>query len=312
MLSAEGVELFVRERGKGRPLLLINGLGGTAEMLEPLEDRLAAAMHTIALELPGGGRSPTPRRPLSIAALARVIVSAIDELGHEQVDVLGFSLGGTVAQQLAHEAPSRIRRMALAATACGWGSVPGTLAALTLVSMPMRFHSRALYERTSGLLGSADRELMQRLPALTEARLSHPPSLLGYTYQLTAGALWSSLPWLESVTAPTLVLSGESDTLVQPVNGLQLARLLPESRFHVLPGEGHLFVCDPDSAAHELLADFFSSRTLARSRAWTSGTSVVDDELVDAALEAADGIQPHRALSDAYRRFVRHTSGQAA
>jgi poly(3-hydroxyoctanoate) depolymerase len=312
MLSAEGVDLFVRERGKGRPLLLINGLGGTAEMLGPLEELLAASMHTIAVDLPGGGRSPTPRRPLSIGALAKVMASALDELGHEQVDVFGFSLGGIVAQQLAHDAPARVRRMALVATACGWGSVPGTLGAMALISMPVRFHSRSLYERTAGLLGPADRELMLKLPGLSEARLRHPPSLLGYTYQLTAGALWSSLPWLSSVTAPTLVLSGERDTLVQAANGVQLARLLPQSRLHVIPGAGHLFVCDPDCPSLELLADFFSSKTLARSRAWRSGTEVVDDEAVEAAFEAAEGIQPHRALSDAFRRFVQHNSGEAA
>jgi poly(3-hydroxyoctanoate) depolymerase len=304
MLSAEGVELFVRERGKGRPLLLINGLGGTAEMLEALEERLSQTAHTIAVELPGGGHSPTPRRPLSIAGLARVIAALLDGLGHEQVDVLGFSLGGTVAQQLAHDAPARVRRLALAATACGWGSVPGSFEALTLISMPLRFHSRTLYEGTARLLGPADRELMRRLPGLAEARLRHPPSLLGYAYQLAAGALWSSLPWLESVTVPTLVLNGERDTLVQPANGVQLARLLPECRLHVLPGEGHLFVCDPESRALPLLADFFSSRTLARSHAWTSGTAVDDDVTVETAFEAAGGAQPHRALSDAFRRFV--------
>jgi pimeloyl-ACP methyl ester carboxylesterase len=303
-MSAGGVELFVRERGKGRPLLLINGLGGTLEMLEALEQRLSATGHTIAVELPGGGHSPTPRRPLSIAAHARVIAALLDELGHEQVDVLGFSLGGTVAQQLAHDAPARVRRLALAATACGWGSVPGTLESLALISMPFRFHSRTLYEGTARLLGPADRELLQRLPALAEARLQHPPSLLGYAYQLTAGALWSSLPWLDSVTVPTLVLNGERDTLVPPANGVQLARLLPESRLHVLAGEGHLFVCDPESRALPLLADFFSSRTLARSHAWTSGTAVVDDATVEAAFAAAGGAQPHRALSDAFRRFV--------
>ena len=126
-------------------------------------------------------------------------------------------------------------------------------------------------------------------------------------YQLTAGALWSSLRWLSSVHIPTLVLTGDGDRLVQPANGLQLARLLPESRLHVLAGEGHLSVCDPESPALPLLADFFSSRTLTRSRAWTSGTIVADDETVEAAFAASGGAQPHRALSDAFRRYAGHS-----
>jgi poly(3-hydroxyoctanoate) depolymerase len=311
-MSADGVELFVRERGSGRPLLVLNGLGGTVEMLEALEERLATGARTITFELPGSGRSPTPRRPLSIAALGRLCVALLDELGHKEADVLGFSLGGIVAQQLARDAPGRVRRLALAGTACGWGSVPGTLDALSVISMPLRYYSRVLYEQTTHLLGPADQELLRRLPALREARLRHPPSLVGYTYQLTAGALWSSLRWLATVSTPTLVLSGEADRLVQPANGFQLARLLPESRLHVLPGEGHLFVYDPKSRSFPLLEDFFSSRTLAGSAAWTSGTIVDDDETVEAAFEAAGGAQPHRALSDAFRWFVRYSSRPAA
>jgi pimeloyl-ACP methyl ester carboxylesterase len=303
-LSADGVELFVQQRGKGRPLLLVNGLGGSCDLLEAAQERLSGVAHTIAVELPGAGRSPTPRRPLSIPSLARVLGALLDDLGHEQADVLGFSLGGTVAQQLAHDQPDRIRRLGLAATACGWGSLPGTFEALALVSMPFRYYSRTVYEQTGRLLGPADRELLARVPGLSEARLQNPPPLLGYLYQLTAGAFWSSLPWLPTVRVPTLVLNGEADRLVPAANGLQLARLLPESRLHVLPGEGHLFLCDPASLALPLLEDFFTVRTLARSPAWTSGRAVTDDETVETAFEAEGGAQPHRALSDAYRWFV--------
>ena len=312
VVSADGIEFFVRERGEGRPVVIINGLGGLAEMLEPIEKRLSRSARTIAIELPGGGRSPTPRRPLSIAALGRVTNVLLAELGLDNVDVVGFSLGGIVAQQLAHEAPARIRRMALVGTACGWGSAPGSPEALALMAMPLRFHSRTLYERTATLLGPADRELMLRLPALADARLEHPPPLLGYAYQLTAGALWSSLTWLSSVQVPTLVLSGAEDRLVPAANAVQLARLLPQSRLHIIPGEGHLFVCDPKSASLPLLADFFSSATLERSRAWKTGTEITDDETVNAAFSTAGGAQPHRALSDAYRRFVQRLSDSAA
>jgi poly(3-hydroxyoctanoate) depolymerase len=307
-LSADGVELYVRKRGKGRPLLLVNGLGGSVEMLDALEERLAKVATTIAVELPGAGRSPTPSRPLSIPGLARVLAALLDELGHDEADVLGYSLGGTIAQQLAHDFPGRVRRLALAATACGWGSAPGAYEALALVSMPYRYHSRALYEQTTRLLGPADRELLRRLPALSEARLRYPPSLVGYAYQLTAGAFWSSLPWLENVRMPTLVLNGADDRLVPAANGIQLARLLRQSRLHVLAGEGHLFVGDPESKAMPLLEEFFSARAHEGSSAWMTGTQVTDDAMVEAALEAAGGAQPHRALSDAFRRFVRRAA----
>src|SRR5204863_4173376 len=186
------LDLYVRERGTGHPLLMINGLGNNVDMWGHAEDRLSKVAHTIVFDTPGSGRSRTPPWPLSISSLATVAASVLDELGHESVDVLGFSLGGLIAQQLAHDHPHRVRRLALAGTACGWGSMPGTLDAMALLTIPIRYYSRPLYEQTKHMLGPADRELLDRVGGISDARLSHPPSLIGYSAQLWAGALWSS------------------------------------------------------------------------------------------------------------------------
>lgn len=299
-----GHDVFVRQRGSGHPLLLLNGLGAGGESWLWLEERLGEHARTIAVDLPGAGRSETPLVPLPVSTLARIAAGVLERLDCTQADVLGFSLGGIVAQQLARDEPSRVRRLALAATACGWGSIPGSLAALTLIALPWRLHSATLYRRTLALMGSADRELLRRRPELSEARLRQPPPVLGYAYQLAAGSAWSSLAWLHRIEAPTLVLSGERDELVPAANGVQLARLLPNSRLCVLPGEGHLFMWDPDTAALPLVEDFLTAPTPAESEAWTRGRAVDDDAAVDAAFAAAKGAQPHRALSMAYRRLV--------
>jgi pimeloyl-ACP methyl ester carboxylesterase len=309
MVPVGALELFVRERGEGQPLLMLNGLGGNVEMWGAAEDELASVVRTITCDSPGTGRSPMPFWPLSIPALADLVVGALDRLGYGRVDVLGFSLGGLVAQEIAHRERDRVRRMGLVATACGWGSMPGTAAAITLAAMPIRYHSRLLYERTKVMLNPVDAELVDRLPALKEARLRYPPSLLGYTWQLWAGALWSSLPWLPSVEVPTLLVHGEADELVPPANGVQLARLLPDSRLHVLSGEGHLLVYDPNGGALPLLRDFFSSPSLDESAAWSTATVVDDDETVEAAFTTSVGGEPIRSLSGAYRRYVGHVTG---
>lgn len=235
VVSTNGVDVFVRERGEGHPLLMINGLGANLEMWGASEERLSAVARTIVFDLPGTGRSTTPLWPQSIPVSARIVSDVLDELGYGRVDVLGFSLGGLVAQQLARDAQARIRRIALAGTAVGWGSMPGTLHALALIAMPLRFYSRGFYEQTNSLLSKPDNALVRRSPKLTDARLRYPPSLLGYAGQLWAGSVWSSLAWLQSVRVPTLVLHGDGDELVPPANGVQLARLLPDSRLHVLP-----------------------------------------------------------------------------
>ena len=156
-----------------------------------------------------------------------------------------------VAQQLAHDAGDRVRRLSLVGTGCGLGGMPPTLQALMLLSMPLRYHSERVYHGTNQLLAEADRMLLARLSSLSASRLRHPPPLLGYAYQLAAGSMWSSLSWLDTVRVPTLVLVGSVDQVVPPANGYQLARLLPTSRLHVLDG-GHLCVFDPDGPAVEL------------------------------------------------------------
>jgi pimeloyl-ACP methyl ester carboxylesterase len=304
LVYLRGVDVFVRERGVGRPLLLINGLGANVEMWGPAEERLSAVARTIAFDAPGCGRSPAVSRPMTIGWLTELVSETLDALGYDRVDVLGFSLGGLVAQQLAHDRPERVDRIALVATACGWGSMPGSLDALTLIALPIRYHSRVLYEQTKWLLAPADRELVDRVHALTEARLRRPPSLVAYTAQLCAGALWSSLRWLPSVETPTLIVHGAGDRLVPPANAVQLARLLPHSRLQVLPDEGHLLVFDPASGSIPLLEDYFAAESPEASRAWATGTAVEDDEAVEQAFSESCGAEPYRALSRAYRRFV--------
>ena len=241
-ISAHGLKLFVREQGKGYPLVLINGIGANSEMWGSAERVLAAASRTIVFDSPGTGRSETPMLPRSIPALARIVGALLDELGHERVDLLGFSFGGAVAQQLAKDAPDRIRRLALVSTFCGWGATAGD----------------------PGVLG--------RL--VTNGQAVQNP--LGSTYQLFALAGWSSISWLSQVLAPTLVVAGTGDELVPASNAEQLARHLPNSSLHLIPGAEHLCMFDPAGAGARLLADFFSSETVETSDAWMTGFRASD------------------------------------
>jgi pimeloyl-ACP methyl ester carboxylesterase len=272
-VSLRGLEIFVRERGKGFPLLLINGIGANVDMLAGTETTLARRSRTIAFDAPGTGRSSTPIFPLPIVSVARVARDLLDELGHAQADVLGFSHGGLVAQELAHIAPERVRRLALVSTACGWGSRLGDPAVLSALATPLRYYSRSFNARTSRLYGERDRIVDE---SLREARLGSPPSLLGYAYQLLAAVTWSSLPWLATLRQPTLVIAGDDDRITVPANGVQLAQLIENSRLHLLPGEGHLALFDPASGAQPLLADFFSAPDLATATSWKSGLKFGD------------------------------------
>ena len=141
-VAFKGLKLFVREQGDGRPLLLINGLGGNTQMWRVAQRRLSKTARTIAFDAPGTGRSRLSPVPLPLPILARAIGRMLDELGHDRVDVAGYSLGGVVAQQFARTLPERVRRMALVGTACGWGMAPPEPEPLALITSPLRYFSK--------------------------------------------------------------------------------------------------------------------------------------------------------------------------
>ncbi len=104
-VDVAGRAVRVRVQGDGPPLLLINGLGANVSMWVPLLEELKG-FEVITFDAPGTGRSPAPRLPYTVAHIAQVAVRVLDALGHDQVDVLGYSLGGGVASSSPSTTPS--------------------------------------------------------------------------------------------------------------------------------------------------------------------------------------------------------------
>lgn len=261
IVEVEGVRLRVSvagEAGAGPPVLLVMGVGGPLELWGPFEERLhAAELCTVAFDAPGTGESSLSRRPLRMAGLARLLTGMLDATGLDEVDVLGVSFGGTLAQQLAHQAPERVRRLVLAATGCGLGGVPGHPRALARLATPRRYQSLEDWLRMAPTLyGGRVRREPELLAHLGLPGAVRPPSSLGYLFQLYALAGWSSLPWLHTLPQPTLVLHGDDDPIVPLVNGRLLAWRIPHARLEVVRGGGHAFLIDQADEMAALVAGF--------------------------------------------------------
>ena len=260
-VEVDGVRLRVRIRGAGDPLLLITGIGASLELADPFEaEMVARGFRVISFDAPGVGQSSGYRRPRRMPGIARTIEHLLDALGQPRVDVLGVSLGGIIAQQLAHQAPGRVRRLVLAATAAGvvgLGGVPGSPRVVLEMATPRRYHSPDHYRRVAGhLYGGAARHDPDALLRPSVARFTTPPGLAGYLAQLYALAFWTGLPWLRRLPQPTLVISGDDDPIVPAVNGRILARLIPHARLHIVPGGGHLFLLERPAEIADLTTDF--------------------------------------------------------
>lgn len=255
-VRVDGVRLSVEVRGAGAPLLLISGIGGHIRMWDPFLERLRG-VRSIAFDLPGSGGSSTPRRPRSMAGLATIVEHMLDELGYEQVDLLGVSLGGGLAQQFARQAPDRVRRLVLAATGCGIGMMPGRPWSLGLMATPLRYYSRTYFELTAPMyLGGdkwKDRAFVREHGRM---RLHRPPSVRGYYHQAFAAMTWTSLPWLHTLRHPSLVLSGDDDPIIPAINGRLLAHRIPNAHFHLVRRGGHLFLLDSPEKVAPLIEEF--------------------------------------------------------
>ncbi len=240
---------------KSPPLLLFNGIGANIELVEPFLQALNGP-EAIIFDVPGVGGSPAPKLPYRPSTLARLTARLLDQLGHEQVDVLGVSWGGALAQQFAFQQPRRCRRLVLAATSPGSLMVPGKLTVLLKMVTPRRYKDPDYMNRIAGdIYGGA----LRSSPELVRQHLRHVrwSSDYGYYLQLIAGAGWSSLPWLRLLRQPTLVMAGTDDPIVPAVNGRILAGLIPNARL-VTIDDGHLFLVTSADESAEIISEFLN------------------------------------------------------
>jgi poly(3-hydroxyalkanoate) depolymerase len=244
--------------GGGVPLLLVNGIGASLELLQPFVDELDPALDVIRFDVPGVGGSPLPARPYRFTGLCRLMARLLSALGYREADVLGISWGGAVAQHFAVFQRGRCRRLVLVSTATGALMVPARPAVLARMVTPRRYLDRGyMREVAAGLYGGSARTEPDRVSALMHAE-SRVGSTRGYLYQLAAGAGWTSLPFLPLIRQPTLIVSGDDDPLIPLANARLMHSLIPRAQLHVFHG-GHLGLVTEAAEVAPVIGRFLAS-----------------------------------------------------
>ena len=239
-LGRRKVRLRVRVReGCGIPLVICNGIGSSLEVLDPLIEHLAPTRTVVRFDVPGAGESPLPPVPYTFPSLARALGRMLDQLEYDQVDVLGYSWGGALAQQFALQNPRRCRRLVLAATSTGVLMLPAKPHVLLKMLTPRRFNDPKYMARIAATIYGGDADASNASVAALLDYHRSPATSRGYVYQLLAGSIWTSAFALRLIRQPTLIVAGTDDPLIPFANARIMHWLLPNAQIPRHPG-GHV------------------------------------------------------------------------
>lgn len=218
-----------------RPLLMLNGIGMNLELLDPIA-RALPDREVICFDMPGIGSSPDPFVPYTIPQMALTTAALLDQLEIAEVDLLGISWGGALAQQFAFQHRARTGSLLLAATAAGATMVPGNPAMMAHLADPREYSVERTLRRNLASIYNGGGNAKVSLNA------AKAPSPLGFSYQLSAFSCWSSLPFLPLLRMPVMIMADEEDQLIPPANAHFLHNAIPDSQLQLFRGGGHLFM----------------------------------------------------------------------
>lgn len=220
------------------PLVMCNGLGIGFEALQPLVDALDPDMEVIRFDVPGVGGSPVGVLPYGFPQLALLLQRLLDKLGyHGEVDIVGFSWGGALAQQFAVQHWRRCRRLVLVGTNTGVWSIPAKVSMVAKLATSRQFEDyvAAMTGPLNGNASGRRNDDTRRVLSASRAAFSGR----GVAYQLAAVACWTSLPFLRLIRQPVLVMAGDRDAIVPVSNARILAAGIPNATLFLYPG-GHM------------------------------------------------------------------------
>jgi pimeloyl-ACP methyl ester carboxylesterase len=255
------IEMFYIEAGAGEPVVLIMGLGGDHLAWGFQMGALAERYRVIAFDNRGVGQTSDPDAPCTTRMMAEDARGLMDALRVERAYVVGVSMGGMIAQELALQHPERVRALHLG---CTMARPDGYLSSITTVWRDLRTQvSREMDLRTIGpwLFGATTyNERPEFIEMLYQNALAHPhpQSLTGFLRQSEAVMAHDTLERLGAIGCPTLVSVAEEDILVPPRFSRQLAARVPGAQLELVKAAGHVYFWERPDVFNALCLDLFA------------------------------------------------------
>ena len=270
--------------GEREPIVFVHGLGGQWQNWLENIPRAAEERRVVALDLPGFGLSPMPRERITISGYGRVVDALCERLGLGRVDVVGNSMGGYIAAEVAIQFPQRVDQLLLVSaagiTSANIAHAPiltlGRIATALVTWSAARDQQIAARPRSRHMA----LQLVARHPSLLKADLAYEGFFKGTGGPGFEDALRACLDYdfrdrLPEIGVPTLIVWGEKDSIIPVKDAQEFERLIPDSRKVVMTDTGHVAMAERPGAFNDLMMEFLRERGPAAAREAVPGQSQV-------------------------------------
>lgn len=269
-IENQGARIYWDEQGQGAPVLLIMGLGYPSDMWYRTRQVLSKHYRTIALDNRGVGRSDMPPGPYPIPLMASDALAVLDAAGAGSAHVYGVSMGGMIAQEFTLQYPQRVRSLILGCTAAGGPHAVRAEADATQMLMARGVMTAEQAAEAAVPFIYDPGTPRQRIDEDIDIRRPWFPKAEAYIAQLMGILAWEADSRLPQITAPALIIHGETDRLVPIGNGRRIAERIPHSKLVVIPHASHLYSTDQPDISHAAVLEFLAGQESSSAQAQSS------------------------------------------
>jgi len=259
-----GIDIYYETHGGGDPLVLIMGLRRNAEWWYRQIPALSKHFEVLVFDNRGAGRTDKPKMDYSIRLFADDTAGLMEALGIREANILGVSMGGYIAQELALSYPDRVKRLALGCTGPG-----GARAVLASPERLKKFTANEgltpeeILKKDMDIYFSDEyiKKNREKIKEFVEISLRYyqPPD--AFERQFSACLRHDTVNRLSRIDVPTLILTGDDDPLVPPENSKILNALIPRSQLVFFPGKRHCFFIEEADQFNQRVTGFFQSKS---------------------------------------------------
>ncbi len=262
--KVNGIEIYYETHGEGDPLVLIMGLRRNAEWWYPQIPALSKHFEVLIFDNRGAGRTDKPKTDYSIRLFADDTAGLMEALGISEANILGVSMGGYIAQELALNYPDRVKRLVLGCT--GPGGARAVLASPERLKKftanegltPVEILKKDMDIYFSDEYIKKNREKIEEFVEIS-LRYYQPPD--AFERQFSACLRHDTVNRLSRIDVPTLILTGDDDPLVPAENSKILNALIPRSQLVFFPGKRHCFFIEEADRFNQMVTGFFQSKS---------------------------------------------------